>query len=743
MLDLNLLPVSRHNGQDYPELLGLHFTGPPNRAARGRSQDRLVLYSVLEGNAPLPADQRDQVLSDLAKLYFQTLGSVTAALRLTANEMNRLLLERNRQLGGSRQAIGHLIQVVLRDEQITLSLSGLLHALLVNERGVEEYYEPELAGPGLGLVKAAPLSFIQASLRPNDTLILTTQPAPEWRLDVLKGIHGQGPEGLRRRLFPQTTTTLNAVALQAKQGKGNFYLLRPPSSQSAGETHKETSEAPAEPVLQIQTSLETAVASSTAAQAEFQSQEAYSPAQAAAQTSSKSVMAEQPKPATQPAGQVSKPASAVPAKKKWPIKDWLRKMTDGLKPFLGRMLPGEPFLSIPSGVMAIVAVAVPVIIVTAASTAYFRLGRAVQYELFSTQAKQIASQALEKTDLGAKRADLGTALTLLSKAENYARTPETQADIESMRSQISNQLDELDFVRRVNYQAAIIGGLEVNSAITGMVAFDDELYMLDKTSGFVIRAYLTIQGYEIDYTFNCQPGSYGEVRVGTLNKILAWPSGYKPSAKVLALDTLGNALFCQPDAAPIAQRLAAGGEGNWGDVTTAALDQGDAYILDLLSNGVWIYTRSNFGEPPTLFFDQAIPPLDETIDMLVDRDDLYLLQSDGAMKLCVRDLLIAAPTRCSQRTYVDRRPGRENLELVPTSPFIQITSIPPPDPSLFLLEPKGQAIYHFSLRNLAFQKMFLPEQPLPKRNASAFAINQTRRYLYLALGNQIFYAALP
>jgi hypothetical protein len=111
--------------------------------------------------------------------------------------------------------------------------------------------------------------------------------------------------------------------------------------------------------------------------------------------------------------------------------------------------------------------------------------------------------------------------------------------------------------------------------------------------------------------------------------------------------------------------------------------------------------------------------------------------------ICVRDTLVVAPTRCSIQSYIDRRPGRENLPLIPPVPFLQVLSTPPPDPSLYLLEPRGQAIYHFSLRNLAFQKQFLPENPLPSHDATAFAINHDRRYVVLALGNRVFYAAMP
>jgi hypothetical protein len=761
--DLNLLPIARYAGRDYPEMLGLYFSEPPRRAARGRNLDRMVLYLVFEGNAPLPAVQRDQMLSDLARLYYRSAGSITAALRSTAEELNRLLLERNRQLGANRQCVGLLVQVVLREEQVFVAQSGSTHVYLVSASGVSHEHDPELSGRGLGLSRTASVSFTQSTLKTNDALLLTALPSPNWSTDVLTGIHSQGPESLRRRLYHQTQADINAVALQVKQGKGKFYLLRPavpspapsspaplPTAAPAAETSAPTSNAAiplpskleetsaaAQPPDVVGVPTAAAIAAEQISIAvDSPANEKQIPEKAAAVSAAAAVpQAERRSTGSSAAGFLGAFGAGITAGAK--------KIQEGLHTFLGRMLPDDAFLNIPSSVMALIAVAVPVIVVTAASMVYFQLGRAAQYELLSSQARQVALQAMEQTDLGAKRADLGAALSLLEKSEDFATTPEAEAEIQELRVQVRSALDELDFVQRVNYQSAIVGSLPVTSNIVGMVAFDDDMYLLDSTSGGVLRAYLTDQGYELDYTFQCNPGKYSEITVGPLTEIIAWPPGYKPQAKLLASDAAGNILYCQPDQAPIAERLTPAEAEGWGNILETALDQGDFYALDLPSNGVWIYWRSNFGEQPTLFFDQEIPPLQDVRDMLVDRDDLYLLQLDGSMMLCTRDNLIVAPTTCSIKSYIDRRPGRESLPLVTPVPFIQILSTPPPDPSLYLLEPNGHAVYHFSLNNLSFQKQLLPESELPARDATSFAINNARRYIYLALGNQVYYAVMP
>jgi hypothetical protein len=792
--DLNLLPIARYGGRDYPEMVGVYFSEPPRRAARGRSQDRLVLYLAFEGNSPLTPDARDQALAHLAQLYYRTTGSVTAALRKTAEELNSLLLERNRQLGSNRQCVGLLTQAVLRAERIFIAQSGQTHIYLIAGDGLHHIYDPELAGRGLGLVRASTVSFSQVDFKVNDVLLLAAQPSQAWSPTALASVHSQGPESLRRRLFSQTTDDLNAVALQAKQGKGKFILLRQPAPGAAPAPAAPAAPAPAasapaapmpkaEPVTPpfLETAVPVAedqipqveagqVGDVAAAEAQLEAEPAEIEAAVVAAEvepaldgggDSPPVAADVPKAAApQIARVLGLPGEAAPQaspdRTRRPssirtalagigasIRQGSSRVLGGMRTFLGRALPDESFLNIPSGAMAMIAIAVPVVIVTAASMVYFRLGRAVQYDLLSTQARQMALQAMEQNDQAARRADLGAALAQLQKAEVYASTLEEEALIQDLRVQVRNALDELDYVRRVNYQPAIVGGLPVTSNIVGIAAFDDELFLLDGASGSVLRAVLTGQGYQLDYTFQCQPGKYSEIVVGPLVEVIAWPAGYSPPAKVIASDTSGNVLYCRPDEPPVAERLTPPETDNWGNIPQAALDQGDYYALDLPSNGVWIYWRSNFGEPPAMFFDKGIPPLQDARDMLVDRDDLYLLQMDGSMIMCARDSLIVAPTNCASQAYIDRRPGRENLPLAPSSPFIQIISTPPPDPSLYLLEPLEHAVYHFSLRSLAFQRQYLPETPLPARQASAFAINSSRRYLYTALGNQIFYAAMP
>lgn len=131
-LDLTLTPLCRTHGQETAVLPGLLTLTPPRKAARGREQDRLVVYLFLTGNATFTSAEYVQLASDAGALFHRTPGPLTSALRATANAINQALLERNQATSGHGQyAAGWLTLMALRDTQCTFLLSGPMHAFVL------------------------------------------------------------------------------------------------------------------------------------------------------------------------------------------------------------------------------------------------------------------------------------------------------------------------------------------------------------------------------------------------------------------------------------------------------------------------------------------------------------------------------------------------------------------------------------------------------------------------------------
>ncbi|MCU0486108.1 MAG: hypothetical protein MUC85_08365 [Anaerolineales bacterium] len=176
-LDLNLLPIARKGGQDFPELPDLYAVMPPRRPAHGREADSLVIYLCLSGNAPLSPEQHAHLLERLAQKYYKTSGSVTSALRAVAEALNLYLLDRNlRSSSAGRQGIGRLVLGVLRADTFYMAHCGPVQALLISPSETRPLHDLPSAGRGLGLSRTTPVRFVQARLADGDCLVLASDP---------------------------------------------------------------------------------------------------------------------------------------------------------------------------------------------------------------------------------------------------------------------------------------------------------------------------------------------------------------------------------------------------------------------------------------------------------------------------------------------------------------------------------------------------------------------------------------
>jgi hypothetical protein len=311
-----------------------------------------------------------------------------------------------------------------------------------------------------------------------------------------------------------------------------------------------------------------------------------------------------------------------------------------------------------------------------------------------------------------------------------------------LRSEAQQVLDGLDSVERLDFRPALTTRLRDTAHINRILAGDNEIYMLNSKEGLVLRATLTSTGYALDSTFQCGPGAYEGYIVGAIISITALPPDNPDGATVLGIDSNGTLLYCIPGNSPKAVPPAPPGT-NWGAPQSVIVDSNDLYILDPMVNAVWIYRGLDVTEQPRLFFGDQVPPMQDVIDMTINQNDLYLLHTDGHLTRCVFNGLITSPTRCQDPSnYTDARPGYQNAAVIPGTHFTEILFTPPPDPSIYLLEPEAQAIYHFGV-NLTFQRQYQPLERLAGGPATAMAIHRGNRLAFLAAGSQVYYASLP
>ena len=418
-----------------------------------------------------------------------------------------------------------------------------------------------------------------------------------------------------------------------------------------------------------------------------------------------------------------------------------RRVAGGLGTLLQRMLPEQHIGTLPASVMFFIALAVPAIIVTIASVVYIQRGQTAQYQAYYSQAAQVAAQAVEAGDPTARQSAWQNVIGLLDKAETYKETDESS----TLRQQAQTAFDEMDGIRRLDFQPALASALPKSFQTIQLAATSSDLYMLNSAIGNVWHAVLTGQGYDFDATFQCGPNYPGSQSIGPLVDIVALPKGHFSGASLLAMDNGGNFLWCAPGTQPQFTPAAPPSTG-WGKPVALSLDLETLYVLDPTANAVWIYWGTDLNVAPELFFAQEIPAMQSAQDLAVDKSDLYLLHSDGHLTLCTYSSLEVSPTRCTDpMPYTDSRPGKSGQILLPSAPFQQILATQPPDPSLYLVLPQEQAIYHFSLRQLTFQRQLRPPTGLLDAGitATAFTLSPDARIAFIAFGNRVYYASMP
>jgi len=766
-LDLTLTPLYRIDGKEQASLPGLLPAMPPRKTARGRDTDRLVVYLLLTGNASFATGEEAQLASRAAATFYETPGTLTFALRAASDAINQSLLERNLSTSGRGQyAVGLLSLVALRENQVTLLLSGPMHAFVLAAEGARHIFD-SLSGNGLGLSANASHHFSRIVFQPDDRLALCAKIPPAWA-PALNDASPASLESTRRRLMHLTSANVNAVLLQATEGSGALNVMLPdvepgvPASapapsgadapdalpargaESQGESRPDAhfvqpsayaippevrEEAPAPPVAPD-------ILSSLPRLQPLEStpppKEAGAPVERPAEESRESAAARSPR--------TRRAAKTIVSG----MRAWRRgneRIGKGLQSFLPRLLPGpegSPASSLPSYVMVLIAILIPLIVVTIASVVYFRYGRSVQYEEYLVQARNARAIAISLSDPVAQRDAWQQELSYLNNADSYGQTAETSP----LREEAQSKLDQLWGISRLPFQP-VLGG--VNAQISRMAANENDLYLLDAVRGQVLHIAINTNGFQADNSFNCAPGVYGNYTVGPLVDILALPPVNAMNAAVMGVDARGNLLYCGPGQVPQAIPLPPP-DTNWGRVKAFALDGEDLYVIDPPSRAVWVYVGKSeaFVDRPYFFFGDQIPNIENAIDLAVNNGELYMLHADGHLSTCSFSSIQAVPTRCDDpATPTNPFPAYRDMDLFSQTHFTQMMFAPAPDSALLILDTDNQDIFRFTPLALELENQLRPPagraNPLPPIPASAMTVSPNH-ILFLALKDEVYFA---
>lgn len=795
-LDLTISPIYRINGQEAPAMPGLLALTPPRTAVRGREQDRLLVYLLLTGNSVFTTSEYMKFAEDTAKIFYATTGSLTSALKLSAEATNKALLDRNMETSSRGQyTIGWLALGALREMQMTFLLSGPMHAFHFGQTESRHIFEPNVSGKGLGMSQSASIHYAQVPLQMGDRLIFCGKVPNPWQ-GALTDSTPSSLDSMRRRLTTSTAEDLNAVIMQTSNGNGKMNLLSglanlkeekvdevqmPPSLPASLPRREEQTPAlkeesahvvqpsayaiPREQEEQKQsTDVLASLPRNTTSRNNFPSSIPRASSQPASVENesvtepfvveeSKSIESEKPivqeKKIEEPLAPREPSANARRAAKTLASGiQFSRRLSSSfgerMRNFLPRLLPNaepqQPELSNPSNFsMVVIAIVVPLIVVVMLMVVYLKYGRSQQYDTYIYEARQKREQAVLLTDPIEQRKMWEAVLNNVAQAEEHDITD----DSIKLRQEAIAYLDTLLGITRLQFNPVFNTNLGID--ISRMAASESDLFMLNAASGDVLRAQLTNNnGYQLDTSFNCGHGKYGEVEVGALVDIIAMPTLTTINATLLGIDASGNLLYCAPGEVPRAIPLPIP-DTNWGRVTAFILDAGNLYVMDAPSRAVWVYVGKdgNFIDRPYFFFNEQTPTQD-VIDMIVSGDELYMLHGDGHLSTCSYNRIEASPQKCKDPfVLVNPFQAYQDQNLFASAHFTQMLFAAPPDQSILILDSDAQGVMRFTPRSLELQNQYRPAtNSIPAGSIDSVAVSPNH-FLFISLGGQVYFAQTP
>lgn len=656
---------------------------PPRRSARGRNEDMLFLSLGASGSAVPAPSPVDSLARQASQAFFGTPGTVTAALREAAAEINQRLLAINQQEGVASHLEGRLVAAVLRGQDLFIAQCGPGQAILVRAGQITRFSSEEANARPLGVSVSPHVRFHHAQVRAGDLVILTTFPPPLWSDPTVSGLADLEPAQAVERL----------VAASGQDLTGMLLRLAEPS------------------VAPGRVSLASPVATAVSTEAPRAETGAEAPRRGLRrQPSGRSQAVRQAVYLlTRPFAQIGQAAArVVPA-----------------------LAPATPRTAPPPAVLAATAIAVPLVVVALVTVVYLRRGRGEQYQQFLSQAQTAVVAAQLKPSLEEARPDWEAAAQWVAEAERYGDTPE----LEALRTEVQAALDQLENLTRLEFAPAVSGGFGPRARIRAVAATSNDLYVYDESVPEIYHAWFTGRAYEIDRDFDCIETLRPSLAPGRIVDVMIQPEpGALGTQGVVAVDSTGALVYCAPGSLPAAGNLTPPDTG-WGQLKAVDLSGDYLYVLDPKANQIWIYAAADglFVGTPAIYFTEVIQSLNHAVDLAATQDELVILYDDGLVDVCRRPQERAPDGSLRIRVECD-----QNVQLAgATSTLTDVIYSPPPEPSLYFLDPQGGSVYQYSLR-LAYQGRFLPTPPL-EEELTDLAVGPPRD-LFLASGDQVFFA---
>lgn len=637
----------------------------PSKAARGRGRDFLFVHLTLSGPLEDTAVLVQDLLEAVSRRFYQSAGSVTAALRKAILEANLLLLRLNlSQTGPARE--GAISVAALRGNELFMAQAGESLALIGHNFGVERLPPTPPAKAPMGRTASLDLRYFHNRLQPGNMLLLADprlaylsaqamEPALvasdiETGLEELTRLVDAGTARLLLVEFADETADLlpDLVGAGGRPGTAGR-PLSPPTGQPQ------------------RTTTQPAPAALTPRRPQLPAIDAQAVEVTARRATSKTALG-------------------------------LSRLTGGLADVMEQLQPADPPEEEEIGwaLPALLAIVIPILIILIVTGAYFQQGRVARFAEIRQEMNQLLLAGQDETHPDAARSHYQAVIALAHEAESMRAG---DSEIGRLRRQAQQELDRLDGVTRLTARS-IYQYSDETRATSVALQLDGEggIYALDSANNRLFRhptdnAFLNLDRDQ-SQTLLRAGDAHGSHIVRQLVDILWRPQGRAVTRDgLLTLDQSGAAIVYNPGFAAGIRAVPLGFATDWRQPTAIASFAERLYILDRGAQQVWKYYPDGEGfilredDPILVFEDEA--NLDRAVDLAIFSEDgsVLVLYEDGRLRRFVRGRIMW--------TEDDLRNGGLQQPLVaPTALKIIGRGL---NSSIYVADPGSDRVIQFSL----------------------------------------------
>ncbi len=599
--------------QDPSTVPGLLVQTVPSKVARGRDQDFLFVHLTLSGQIEETAALSRELLDSISNIFYQTSGSVTAALRKAIIETNKELLGHNLR-GENKTYEGAITCAVQRGQELYMAQTGEAFAFIGHNFGIERLPpSPPIRVTPMGRTAGLDIRYFHNWLQPGDMLLMTDP-----RLGII------ATEALRPALI-DTDVAGGLEALTVAIGLSSGRVLLVEFTDDAPIYLPDVSE-PTRP---------------TRSEARPMTPPINQPLREGSAQSTATPVFHSP---TRPNINVDVESAEITARKATSqAASGLSRATGWLARFLERLRPPRPREEEQTGwaLPAVLAIAIPILVAVVVTSVFLQRGQVERFSQLKDEMNQAMNQARSAgTDINAATEQFNRVLILAAEAETIR---ENDLEVERLRNEALSELDGLSGIARLDTR--LLYEFSEGTNLTSVVLGDElngDIYLLDSGNGIAYRidtddTFETFLAPEPEaIVFNEQ--AIGSHVVGSLIDMMWRPRGQAVTRDSLAiLDGQGALIsffpnFSERQATPL------GLASEWVQPSQITSFDERLYVLDTGTEEIWRYfpDGSNFTLNDTqraVAFDEEAN-LNQVVDLAINSIDgsVILLYQDGRIR---------------------------------------------------------------------------------------------------------------